>query len=264
MVNPKNITKPLVLAISAHDPTGGAGSQADMESIIANRCQPISVISALTEQSLAQGVISITPQSPENFHNQLQSVTKEYSVSAVKIGVLPSKEHINSVIQILVPLKLPIVLDPVIKASSGFDFNSDEINRQIMNDLAPVCYCMTPNLDEAKILSDRNNLSEAAEVLIQSGCKNILITTSKKTDKYLEHTLYSDTGEFTFQYPNLPGEYHGSGCTLSSAIAAQITLTDNIKQAMKNALDYTWETLDQAYIQKNNVYLPNRLFNIFL
>lgn len=247
MVNKEKIHKPIVLTIAAHDPTGGAGIQADIESISANGCHALSVITALTDQTLTQGVTGIYPQNINTFNSQLESVLEEHPIDAIKIGVIANFEQLTSIVKALKNQKIPIVLDPVIESTSGFLFYDKNFIKCLSQELIPLCSLITPNKNESIYFNDMEH-------------KPILITSSKTNVSHLSHKLITKTGDIYFDYEKLPGEYHGSGCTLSSAIAAQLAHQQPLKKAVENALDYTWQALNTASININNIYIPNRFF----
>ncbi len=253
--------KPIVLSIAAHDPTGGAGIQADIESITANGCHALSVITALTEQTLTHGVTGIHPQDIKIFNSQLESIFKEYSIDAIKIGVIATIKQLENIISVLRNTDIPIVLDPVIQSTSGFLFYDNTFIECLIHKLIPLCSVITPNQQEVSQLYSYVKCTNAYQFLEKINPKSLLITSSKIEENSLTHTFVIKNNESTYDYKKLPGEYHGSGCTLSSALATQLALNEPLELAVKKALDYTWESLNSATININNTYIPNRFFN---
>lgn len=253
---------PIVLSIAAHDPTGGAGMQADIESIIANGCLPVCIVTALTDQSLATGVKSIIPQNPEQLASQLNSIIEEFSIAAIKIGVVASKEILIKILNTLdnIP-SVPVIFDPVVSASSGFNFCDEGLITIIQEQMIPRCKLITPNNNEAYLLVEKKEYSEIVQQFFKFGCDNILVKSVIDNLSEVVHKLNISGNEYAYSYPKLEGDYHGSGCTLSSAIAAQIALGKPIEQAVKTSLDFTWHSLHNAIIEKDNHYIPNRFFN---
>ncbi len=254
--------KPIVLILAGHDPSGGAGIQADTESIIANHCQPVSVITVLTEQSLNQGVQNIIPQKPEDFKRQAYTLLEEMDIAIIKIGAIGSQEILHAIIQILEEEEsLPVVFDPIIHPSSGTSFSTETMCDDVLKNLIPLCTVITPNSIEARDLTQQETINQAAERLLQTGCPNVLITGTHEEIEQVHHQLYMENNVVKrFNFPRLDGEYHGSGCTLTSVISAQLALNHPVETAVGSALEFCWQSLKHANYKKNGRYIPNRFY----
>ena len=257
MMNSKS--KKNILTIAGHDPTGGAGIQADIEAILSTGNHPFSIISALTAQntSMLDQVIS---QHEDDFKHQLTLLLEDSIIHACKIGILGNSGQICAINEIIRPLTIPTVLDPVLCTGSGQQLMSEDLCQLIIHKLLPITTMITPNSIEAKKLSGQNNLDDAAAFFIDHGTRAVLITGTHEDNDQVINKLYTMTESFEFNYERLPHVYHGSGCTLSASLTSYIANLDNIKEATISALDYTWQTLNNATKQGQSQWTPNRFY----
>ena len=235
-----------VLTIAGSDSGGGAGIQADLKTFAANGCYGMSVITALTAQN-TQGVAAIHAVPVEFVARQLDAVLADIGVDAVKIGMLFSPELIETVARKLEEYRVArIVLDPVMVAQSGDKLLQDEAVAALKEHLIPLADLITPNLPEASVLLDREILTEedlaaAAVDLAALGAGNVLIKgghlESENSDDCLylgdEQRLVTLEGERVVTRNN-----HGTGCTLSSAIAAYLARGEDMETAVRLGKDY--------------------------
>ncbi len=260
MVNTHN-EKPTVLVFAGHDPSGGAGLQADIEAIGNNHCRAVSVITALTAQNTGK-VGSIIPQAADAFQEQAELLLEDIKVDACKIGLVTNSDIIDCIAGILEKLHpLPVVLDPVITAGTGDPLNKGNIPSLILSRLAPMSAVMTPNLDEARRLTGIQEPSETAKRLLETGCRAILITGQKIEKNNIINQLYTNSGDtFNFSWEKLPGTYHGSGCTLAASLAALLARGLDMITAVEEAQSYTWHCLRHAQQLGRNQLHPDRFF----
>lgn len=259
MINSNN-QKPIVLVIAGHDPSGGAGIQADIECIAHAGCHAATVITSLTAQNTNQ-IIDFLPQEPEFFRQQISLVLEDMEIASCKIGMIGNIELIDVIESELSKLNIPIVLDPVISATSGRSFVDEHMRKKILSSLVPLTTLITPNSEEARILAQSTDLNVAADKLFAHGTKAVLITgTHEDTDAVINsfYTRNNDSTEYLWE--RLAGTYHGSGCTLSSRIAALLALGDNLKTAVENAQAYTWNTLKHGLMLGHGQAQPNRFY----
>jgi len=259
---------PIVLAFAATDPSGGAGLQADILTLSSMGCHPLSVVTAVTVQDTV-GVEELLPLDAEWVADQARSVLEDMPVSVFKIGLLGSVEIIAVIAEIVSDYpEVPLVLDPILTSGRGDDLASDDIISAMRELLIPQATVLTPNSLEARRLaledSDENEypgLDECARRLLALGCEYILITGTHENTPEVVNTLYSQEGSVRSDaWQRLPGSYHGSGCTLASAIAATIANGLDISEAVRDAQEYTWQTLNTAYRPGMGQHIPDRLF----
>jgi hydroxymethylpyrimidine/phosphomethylpyrimidine kinase len=235
-----------VLTIAGSDSGGGAGIQADLKTIAANGCYGMSVITALTAQNTL-GVSGIHAVPVEFVAAQMEAVLSDIGVDAVKIGMLFSPELIRTVAETLQKFNIrTIVLDPVMIAQSGDKLLQDEAIEALKEYLIPLAHLITPNLPETSVLLGReirtvSTIKTAAIELAALGCSSVLIKGG--------HLESGDSDDCLYLGPEqrmviLPGERiatrnnHGTGCTLSSAIASFIACGETIESAVRLAKDY--------------------------
>jgi hydroxymethylpyrimidine/phosphomethylpyrimidine kinase len=257
---------PIVLTFSASDPSGGAGMQADILTLASMGCHPLSVLTAITVQDTL-GVEGIMALDSEWVADQARCLLEDMPVDAFKIGVLGSIENIAAIAEILADYPdVPLVLDPVQASGRGDELASEEMTHAVRELLLPQTTILTPNSMEARRLAevdddDDPSLAACAERLIEMGAEYVLITGTHEATPQVINTLYSAKGAVrTDTWQRLPGSYHGSGCTLASAIAAMLANGLEIPEAVREAQDYTWHTLKKAYRPGMGQLLPDRLF----
>ena len=254
-------SKPVVLVFSAHDPSGAAGLQADIESINENNGHCVSIVTAVTAQNTST-FESILPQSPASLRTQAEILLSDIAIDACKIGLIGSDLLIFEISDLLENMiDLPLVLDPVLHAGTGTNLTSEDINSALLEKLIPLTTVLTPNMKEAFRLTGKNNMQAAANELIAKGCDSVLITGADQSTTEVVNTLYiNNQNDVEFKWERLPGNYHGSGCTLASAISAQLAQKKDIQTAVEIAQKFTWETLKHGQqIGKSQIH-PNRLF----
>ena len=257
---------PVVLTFAASDPSGGAGLQADILTLAAMGCHPLSVLTALTVQDTT-GVEGLLAIDSDWVADQARSLLEDIPVDAFKIGVLGSVENIAAIAEIISDYpEVPLILDPVLASGRGDELASDEMTHALRELLLPQTTILTPNSMEARRLADiedddEPSLHACAERLIESGCEYVLVTGTHEATVQVVNTLYAKSGIVRSDtWARLPYRYHGSGCTLASAIAAMLANGLAIPEAVREAQDYTWHALEKAYRPGMGQHLPDRLF----
>lgn len=253
--------RPVVLCLSGHDPSGGAGLQADIEALIAQGCHAAPAVTALTVQDTVD-VRDFRVLDRDWVIAQAQAVISDMPVSAVKLGMLGSVAMVDTVLEIMQSLPdAPLVCDPVLRAGGGGSLGKDEVGYAVRERLFPVSTIATPNLPEARILAELpdGTADQCAEKLLPF-IEHLLITGGHGDEGDVHNRLYSrDGSRHTFTCARLPGSYHGSGCTLASALAGRLALGQALPGAVETALDYTWRTLRDAESPGRGQYIPRRL-----
>ena len=264
----RSASPPIVLTFSASDPSGGAGMQADLLTLASMGCHPLSVITALTVQDTL-GVESVLPIDADWVSDQARQLLEDMPVDAFKLGVLGSVENIAAIAEIVSDYPdIPLILDPVLASGRGDELASGDMTRALRELLLPQTTILTPNSVEARRLADVDDddddepsLAECAARLVAQGCEYVLVTGTHENTPKVVNTLYGKDGVVrTDTWPRLPGTYHGSGCTLASAIAAMLANGLDLADAVREAQDYTWHTLQKAYRPGMGQWLPDRLF----
>ncbi len=259
---------PIVLCFGATDPSGGAGLQADLLTIASMGCHPLTVVTAITVQDTS-GVDDVLPIDAEWVNDQARAVLEDMPVAAFKIGLLGSVENITVIAAILADYPdIPLVFDPVLTSGRGDELANDNMLNAMRELLLPQTTVLTPNSMEARSLvqdedseEDIQNLAECAKHLMQMGCEYVLITGTHEHTPKVINTLYSEQGVVSDEHwPRLPGIYHGSGCTLASAIAALLANGLPVEDAVNEAQEYTWQALKHGFRPGMGQHIPDRLF----
>jgi len=259
---------PLVMAFSATDPSGGAGLQADILTISSMGCHPLSAVTAITVQDTS-GVDDVLPIDSEWVGDQARAMLEDVPVAAFKIGLLGSVENIAVIAEILSDYPdIPLILDPVLASGRGDELASEDMLYAMRELLIPQTTIITPNSMEARRLvldeyneEDNPSLEECANRILHMGSEYVLITGTHEQTPKVVNTLYGESGILSSEsWDRLPGIYHGSGCTLSSAIAALFAQGSDVVAAVKEAQEYTWQTLHSGFRPGMGQYIPDRLF----
>ena len=252
-MNPNKLSKKYrrVLTIAGSDSGGGAGIQADLKTFAANGCYGFSVLTALTAQN-TQGVTAIHAV-PANFvEAQMDAVLTDIGTDAIKIGMLFSVELIEVVAQRLKKHGASnVVLDPVMVAQSGDRLLQDNAIAAIKEHLIPLAGIITPNVPEAEVflgrkIDDTSCMAEAARDLARFGCQSVLVKGGHLAENCSTDFLYMTPKNRLIEYTAEQVDTinnHGTGCTLSSAIAAQLAHGYDIQTAVGKAKDYITATI---------------------
>lgn len=209
---------PVVMTLAGHDPTGGAGIQADIEAIASQGCHPVSVITCLTVQD-TRNVQRIEPVADYLIEQQAETVLADMPVAAFKIGLLGSVAVVEAVHRILLQAPdVPVILDPILAAGGGKNLSSDSLIEAIREYLLPLTTLLTPNVPEAANLAMSGaSQDEQALSLLDQGCTYVLLTGTHAETERVENALYGEGKRLrTWAWERLPETYHGSGCTLAS------------------------------------------------
>lgn len=253
---------PVVMTFAGLDPTGGAGIQADIEAITSMGCHAAPIVTALTVQD-TQRASRFVATDALLLIEQARTVLKDIPVKAIKIGMIGSVKNAEAIHSILRDYPdVPVVLDPVLSAGGGGKLIEQDGIDALANLLLPQTTVLTPNSSEARTLATAaDSLDACAEELQDMGCKYVLITGTHEDTPEVENVLYGDHRRLeTFSWERLPHEYHGSGCTLSAAIAGLLAQGLEPFNAIHEAQEFTWEALQNGYRIGMGQYIPNRFY----
>ncbi|NVI81148.1 hydroxymethylpyrimidine/phosphomethylpyrimidine kinase [Janthinobacterium sp. BJB401] len=246
-----------VLVFAGADPSGGAGIAADIVAIAAQGAHALPVITALTVQDNDR-VFGVEPVAPELLRRQALALIDKMAIHAVKIGIPGSAANAAVIAQLIAQLKLlrpdlPVVLDPVLASGHGDVLSRDDAV-QALAPLLPVTTVIVPNGPEALALGGEDNL-------LAQGCQNVLVTGGHGVGEVIVNRWFDGAGgEREWRWPRLPGEFHGSGCTLASAIAARLALGQALPEALDLAQRYCHAALAGAYAIAPGQLMPQRFF----
>ena len=291
LISSRSPTPSIVLVFAGSDPSGGAGLQADLLTLAGLACHGLSVVTAITVQDTAR-VTGVDAVDAGWVEDQARQLLEDMRVDAFKIGLIGSVENVSVIAEIVSDYPdIPLILDPVLAAGNGDELASGELIAAMRDLLIPQTTVLTPNSLEARRLVTRDpdseapSLEAAAEALLQMGAEYVLITGTHENSAQVVNNLY---GPLPAQEPQdeessessapdgmhrhavglvrsdawtrLPGSYHGSGCTLASAIAALIANGETVPDAVRAAQEYTWHALKAGFRPGMGQFIPDRFF----
>jgi hydroxymethylpyrimidine/phosphomethylpyrimidine kinase len=256
---------PVVLTIAGFDPCAGAGIAADLKTLAANGCYGVAAITALTVQNTAS-VRSVEPVKGKLLGEMLQAIAEDVHLAAVKIGMLGSAENVRVVAAFLQKSDIPVVLDPVVQASSGAVLLDEKGLKELRGALMARATVITPNLAEAALLvgfpvTNVDEMKKAAAELVAAGARAALIT-GGHLDKPVD-VLWDKE-----QCVLLPGDKvkthhtHGTGCAFSSALAAGLAQGKNLHEAAVLAKAYVYTALERGFTVGAGAGSPDHLYRL--
>jgi hydroxymethylpyrimidine kinase/phosphomethylpyrimidine kinase len=268
----KSADQPVCLSIAGLDPSGGAGIIVDVRTFRAMGCYPAAAVTSITFQNTT-GVFGVERQTAECLRGQVQAVIDDLPVAAVKTGVLPSQEIIAQTARLIAENGLRnIVIDPVLRSTSGFELIDEKALTYLIRLLFPLSDLVTPNIPEAEFIAkisirDDRDIERAARIIHSMGAKNVLIkgghAIEAKREGAIEVKMRGSNGKrlksrardhlFVGDSATVfDGEYfeiaaaHGTGCALSAAIAANLALGRSLVEAVGKAKEFVAEAIRTA------------------
>lgn len=255
-------TPPVCLTIAGLDPSGGAGIIADIKTFSAFGCFAAAAVSSVTFQN-TMGVFGAAHQSAESVRRQVEPMLEDYEIAAIKTGMLPTREIVEEVARLIETNNLKnVVVDPVVRSTSGFDLIDDAALRAVTEELFPLADLITPNIPEAERIAgmkiaSRMDIEEGARVMQSMGARNVLIkgghlmseacseaaTGERKAVDYLFISGQMDVFETDFIETTAT---HGTGCTLAAAITANLALGRDLSDAVGIAKDFVTRAIQTA------------------
>ncbi|WP_447927517.1 bifunctional hydroxymethylpyrimidine kinase/phosphomethylpyrimidine kinase [Vreelandella sp. EE27] len=257
---------PVVLVLAGHDPTGGAGLIADSEAVAGCGGWAMTIPTATTVQN-CHDVQRVLPADPQMMLQMAQAL-EGLPVSAIKLGLLADEATLLAAERIIRRFPgVPVIADPVLKAGGGAELSTAALQKRYVQRLLPLVDILTPNRFELAALTP--DVEEGADdttravALISQGGQAVLVTATDDplpgNDGQVVHTLHSPDTTRQWQWPRLAQRFHGSGCTLASAIAARMAVGERLPTACEQAQRFTWQALSEAFEPPDGQYLPNRL-----
>lgn len=256
------MTKSCVLVFAGLDPSGGAGIQADIQAISAACAHPLPIVTALTVQD-NQHVHAVHPVDPEVLRDQVSVLVDQGTrIDAIKIGIVGSAANAKVIAHVITQLRatnadLPVVLDPVLASGHG-DMLSKGDAVQALAPLRTLATLITPNMPEARALCGVEDIDTQAGILLRH-TPHVLIKGGHGEGDEIINSWFSMGGRRDWTWLRLRGEFHGSGCTLASAIAARLALPVPMETALDTAQHYTQRTLASAFSIAPGQQIPDRV-----
>lgn len=265
----ENQAPPSVMTFAGTDPSGGAGLQADILTFASIGCHPLSVVTAVTVQD-TRGVDSVFAMDADWVNDQARAILEDVQVSAFKLGLLGSVENIAVIAEIMADYPdVPLLIDPILMSGRGDDLSNDDMMDAMIELLFPQATLITPNSLEARRFAfadeteevSLTSLDECAARLLAMGSEYVLITGTHERTLEVTNTLYGENKFIkAYNWERLLGSYHGSGCTLTSAIAACMAHGLSMEEAVLEAQEYTWQTLKNGFRPGMGQFIPDRMF----
>ena len=245
----------IVLSIAGSDPSAGAGIQQDLKTITAMGCYGATVITALTSQN-TMGVQDVMPVPSDVIGSQLKAILDDFNVKSIKIGQIPNMEAAAVIVKALQKLnpkgrtETPIIYDPVMISTSGHRLMASDCIQYIQKHLFPLCFLITPNIPEAEqllghSLATPSDYQQAGQDLMQKYGTHILLKGGHAQGKMMTDYLFlTDSSVHEYQNEKIDSKnLHGTGCTLSSAIASALTLGCNIEESVSRAKQFVSDAI---------------------
>ena len=241
------------LTIAGLDPSGGAGILADIKTFAALGCFGAAAVTSLTFQNTT-GVFGAEHSTAETVRRQVQPVFDDYEVAAVKTGMLPTHEVILATAELIKTNDVKhLVVDPVVRSTSGYDLIDDKALRSLIKALFPLAEVITPNIPEAERITgitirNTDDIKSAAAAMHDLGARGVLIKGGHLEDRTrsTDH-LFVDGDYFSFDAERIATTAtHGTGCTLSAAIAANLALGNELKESVKIAKKFVTDAIRTA------------------
>lgn len=255
--------RPIVLCLSGHDPGGGAGLQADLETVAALGGHAAGVITAHTVQDTSN-VRRVVAADLTLMREQLDVLLADMTVGALKIGLLGGAAQAGLVAELVARVGRPAVLDPVLRAGGGAELGSDELIAGMKRALFPRIDVLTPNAAEARRLAGQQDLDACGAALVAAGARHVLITggdepANGRDDTVVNRWYRRDGHPRAFAWPRLRGPFHGAGCTLASAIATLLARGQPVAEALADAQAYVHQALRRGFAPGRGRPIPGRL-----
>jgi len=268
-----SMTRSCVLVFAGLDPSGGAGIQADSQAIAAMGAHALPIVTTLTVQDNDR-VYGITPVDPHIVQQQIEALINKIDIAAIKIGIVGSAAIAELIASCINTLRqnnpqLPVVLDPVLASGHGDDLTREDAI-QIIAPLRKLATLITPNTLEAHKLTQKlthkqteqhtseiQSIEQQADLLMQDS-PHVLIKGGHAQDENVINRWFSQEQQRSWSWPRLQGEFHGSGCTLASAIAAGLAQGWSMETSLDKAQTYTQQALESAFAIAAGQLIPQR------
>ena len=255
-------SRPTVLVFAGADPSGGAGIAADILSIASHGAHALPVITALTVQDNDR-VYEVLPVDCEVVRRQVLALMGKVAIHAVKIGIPGSRSNAVAIAGLIGLLRrdqpdLPVVLDPVLASGAG-DALAREDPRDVLAPLLSLATLIVPNLPEARAICGADGtIAEQASRLRARSRGDVFITGGHADGEWVINRWFGAGGEREWRWPRLSGQFHGSGCTLASAIAARLACGDSMEQALGTAQIFCHQALEDSFSIAGGQRIPRR------
>ena len=234
-----------ILSIGGSDPSSGAGIQSDVKTFSNLDAYGLTVVTTITSQNTRK-VTSIEPVSIKSLNAQLDSVLSDFHIDAIKIGMVYNSQIINAVRSKIGKLKIPIVVDPIIKSTTDGVLLKKNALHDYKKMIIPLADIITPNKYEAKVLSGMSNIIKSAKKIQSMGAKCVIITGASVSNNQISDFILEENKEYVISGKKISITNHGSGCNYSASIAVSLAKGIKIHSAVKIAKDYVYQSIKNS------------------
>ena len=234
-----------ILSIGGSDPSSGAGIQSDIKTFSNHDVYGFTVVTAITSQNTRK-VTSIEPVSAKSLMAQIDSILSDFHIDAIKIGMVYNSQIIKVIHSKLRNIKVPIVVDPIIKSTTGAILLKKSALYDYKKMIVPLADVITPNKYEAKVLSGISNTNKSAKKIQSMGAKCVIITGATSSNSQISDFVLEENKEYVISGKKIPIRNHGSGCNYSASIAVSLAKGNTIRYAVKAAKDYVYQSIKNS------------------
>jgi len=231
-----------ILSIGGSDPSSGAGIQSDIKTFSNHDVYGFTVVTVITSQNTRK-VTSVEPVSAKSLMTQIDSILSDFHIDAIKIGMVYDSQVIKVIHSKLRNIRVPIVVDPIIKSTTGAILLKKSALRDYKKMMVPLADVITPNKYEAKILSGISNTKKSAKKIQSMGAKCVIITGATSSNGKISDFVLEENKEYVISGKKIPIKNHGSGCNYSASIAVSLAKGNTMYNAVKAAKDYVYQSI---------------------
>jgi len=231
-----------ILSIGGSDPSSGAGIQSDIKTFSNHNVYGFTAVTAITSQNTRK-VTSIEPVSTKSLRAQLDSILSDFHIDAIKIGMVYNSQIIKVIHSKLRNIKVPIIVDPIIKSTTGTMLLKKSALHDYKKMMIPLADVITPNKYEAKVLSGTSNTNKSAKKIQAMGAKCVIITGATSSNSQISDFVLEENKEYMISGKKIPVRNHGSGCNYSASISISLAKGNTIHYAVKTAKDYVYQSI---------------------
>ena len=235
-----------ILTIAGSDPSSGAGIQSDIKTFSSFDCYGLTAITAITSQNTSK-FSKVDPVSPKTLSRQIDAICSDFALNSIKIGMVFNSKIIKTIHKKIRKFKIPIIVDPVIKSTSGGILLEKKAISDYKKFIIPLATVITPNVYELEILSgikikNKNDISRASKKIIDLGSKNVIVTGFEENQKISDY-VFLENEEFVISNKKISMINHGSGCNYSAALTAALTKGNSMTESINIAKRYAYDSI---------------------
>ena len=246
-----------ILSIGGSDPSSGAGIQSDIKTFSNHDIYGFTVVTAITSQNTRK-VTLVEPVSAKSLIAQIDSILADFHIDAIKIGMVYNSQIIKVIHSKLRNIKVPIVVDPIIKSTTGATLLKKSALYDYKKMIVPLADVITPNKYEAKVLSGILNTNKSAKKIQSMGAKCVIITGATSSNSQISDFILEENKEYVISGKKIPIRNHGSGCNYSASITVSLAKGNTIRYAVKAAKDYVYQSIKNSKNIGKGVHITHK------